>query len=304
MVTSLPTTLFSFDGSGLPIETVTVYRPSGAQVIRKLDVDLKVSIAKLGGVRSAFPTVSLNHICAGQAGNNVIEVTNLSTITDTESFRVDGLGNAKLLIVQCVLDRHPEIPKSDPIRDLKSQLHELRMEKAAREQEVAILKGFGGSMAEKPDLTPDQAKTFSDTLFDKIIACAEAVRDLDEKITRLNQKINKTRSSKVGATAAKAIITILADEDGPAHLRLTYREGGITELKSSYSLSTGRCAQRSLGPPLRPVHNFRRRKTVDVRLPSLPRQPLTIHGRRLDQREADPQHIRDGPSQRRDTKTR
>ena len=64
MVTSLQTTLFSFDGSGLPIETVTVYRPSGAQVIRKLDVDLKVSTVKSGGVRSAFPTVSLNHICA------------------------------------------------------------------------------------------------------------------------------------------------------------------------------------------------------------------------------------------------
>jgi len=43
MVASLPTTTSSFDGSSLPIETVTVYRPSGAQVIRKLDVDLKVS---------------------------------------------------------------------------------------------------------------------------------------------------------------------------------------------------------------------------------------------------------------------
>ena len=42
MVASLPTTGFSIDASSLPIETVTVYRPSGAQVIRKLDVDLKV----------------------------------------------------------------------------------------------------------------------------------------------------------------------------------------------------------------------------------------------------------------------
>ena len=43
MVASLPTTELLIDGSSLPIETVTVYRPSGAQVIRKLDVDLKVS---------------------------------------------------------------------------------------------------------------------------------------------------------------------------------------------------------------------------------------------------------------------
>ena len=86
-------------------------------------------------------------------------------------------------------------------------------------------------MAQKPDLTPDQANTFSDTLFDKIIACAEAVRDLDEKITRLNQKINKTQNSKAGAASAKAIITILADEDGSAHLRLTYREENVAKLK-------------------------------------------------------------------------
>ena len=45
MVASLPTTGLSIDGSSLPIETVTVYRPSGAQVIRKLDVDLKVGAA-------------------------------------------------------------------------------------------------------------------------------------------------------------------------------------------------------------------------------------------------------------------
>jgi len=48
MVAPLPTTKFSFDGSSLPIETVTVYRPSGAQIIRELRVDLKVSTVELG----------------------------------------------------------------------------------------------------------------------------------------------------------------------------------------------------------------------------------------------------------------
>jgi len=154
----------------------------------------------------------------------VIEVTNLSSITDTESFRVDGLGNAKLLVVQCALDRLPETPKSDPIRDLKSQLGELQTEKSAREQEVAILKAYGKTMADKPGLTPDQANTFSDTLYDKILACAETVRDLGEQITQLNQKINQTKSSRVGAAYTKAMITILADGDGLAQLRLIYRE--------------------------------------------------------------------------------
>jgi hypothetical protein len=155
----------------------------------------------------------------------VIEVTNLSSITETESFRVDGLGNARLLVVQCTLDQYPEIPTSDPIRDLRFQVRELQTDKSAREQEVVILRAFGKSLAEKPDLTPDQAKTFSDTLFDKILACAETVRDIDERSKRLHQKINKLQYSKVGEAFTKAIITILADEDGPAQLRLIYREG-------------------------------------------------------------------------------
>ena len=87
-------------------------------------------------------------------------------------------------------------------------------------------------MAKNPDLTPDQARTFSDTLFDKTLACAETLRDLDERITQLNQKINKIRNSKAGAALTRAIITILADEDGPARLRLIYREECVIELKN------------------------------------------------------------------------
>ena len=156
----------------------------------------------------------------------MIEVTNLSSVTETESFRVDGLGNARLLVIQCTLDRYPEIPKADPIRDLRSQLRELQIEKTAREQEVAILKAFGKSMAKRPDLTPDQAGTFSDTLFDKTLACAETVRNLDGKLAQLNQRVNKIQNLKAGAAFTKAIITILANEDGPVQLRLIYREEG------------------------------------------------------------------------------
>jgi len=171
----------------------------------------------------------------------VIEVTNLSSVTETESFRVDGLGNARLLVVQCTLDRRPAIPKSDPIRDLNSQLDELQVEKSAREQEVAILGAFGKTTPQQSHLTPDQASTFSNTLFGKILAGAEAVRDLDEKIVRLNQKVNKLKSSKAGTAYTKAIITILADEDGPAQLRLIYREGRGAKLKQTpaHSLRTG-----------------------------------------------------------------
>jgi len=82
-------------------------------------------------------------------------------------------------------------------------------------------------MADKSDLTPHQAKTFSETLFDKTVACAEAVRDLHEAIARLNQKIDKIQYSRIGEAHTKAIVTILADEDCHVRLRLIYRKDMI-----------------------------------------------------------------------------
>ena len=154
----------------------------------------------------------------------MIVVTDLSNYAETESFRVDGLGNAKLLIVQCALDRYKYI-KSNPVRDLWSQIHYLQAEKSAREQEVAILETYGKSMGQNRDLTPDQVETFSDTLFDKVIACGEAVWDIDAKVSQLTLKANEIQSTGIGAWLNKAVITIVADEDGPAQLRLIYREG-------------------------------------------------------------------------------
>jgi hypothetical protein len=55
MVTSLTTTQLSFKAEELPIKSVTVFRPSGAQIIRVLKANLKVRTsesdsAKPGGV--------------------------------------------------------------------------------------------------------------------------------------------------------------------------------------------------------------------------------------------------------------
>ena len=155
----------------------------------------------------------------------MVEVTNLSSVTETESFRVDGLGNARLLVARCTLDRYPEIPKVDPIQDLESQLRELQIEKTTREQEVTISKASGKDVVEKPDPPPDHAGASSDALFDKTLACAEIARDLEERIARLNQRVNKIQNLKVGATCTKATITILAHEDGLVQLRLIYRKG-------------------------------------------------------------------------------
>jgi len=154
----------------------------------------------------------------------VIEVKNLSSKIDLESFRVSGLGTARLLVATCTLDRYPDIPTSDPIRVLKAQLSALADEKDALETEIAILKGYGGTMASMPNLTPDSANAFSNTLFEKTLSNSSAVRELDAKLAELGRKINKLRGAKSGTTDTRAVVTIVADEAGPTQLRLTYRE--------------------------------------------------------------------------------
>lgn len=166
----------------------------------------------------------------------MIEVTGLSSVTDTESLRVSGLGNARLLVVNCLRERFTEISESDPIRVPKSQKHELRAERDARKAEVEILKGFGDKMGDKLDITPDQANTFADTLLQKTLDCAEVVASLDDKIEKIGRKINKAESEKAGSAFVKAVIIITANDDGPVQLKLTYRQSWFNCLSVTYPL--------------------------------------------------------------------
>ena len=163
----------------------------------------------------------------------MIEVTGLSSVTDTtESLRVSGLGDARLLVVSCLREQFTEISESDPIRGLKSQKCELRAERDARKAEIEILKAFGDKMGDKPNVTPDQANTFVNTLFEKTLACAETVKALDDEIAGIKRKIDKAESEKAGSAFVKAVITIVADDDGPARLKLTYRQSQFTTYPS------------------------------------------------------------------------
>ena len=97
----------------------------------------------------------------------------------------------------------------------------------AYKAEIEILKGFGGKMGDRPDLTPDQANTFVDTLFEKTLVCAGTVKALGDKIAEVKRKIHKAESERAGSALVKAIITIVANSDGPAQLRLTYRRSQL-----------------------------------------------------------------------------
>lgn len=60
------------------------------------------------------------------------------------------------------------------------------------------------------------------------VRAANVAGTLEERIARLNQRVNKIQNLKVGATYSKANITISADETDPVQLRLIYPKGNGT----------------------------------------------------------------------------
>ena len=89
---------------------------------------------------------------------------------------------------------------------------------------MEILNGFGKNMANMPDLTPESANSFSNALFERTLSNLAAIRELDEKIAVLDQQISKFEGARVGTADGKATVTIVANEAGPARLKLMYRK--------------------------------------------------------------------------------
>ena len=83
-------------------------------------------------------------------------------------------------------------------------------------------------MGDKPDITPDQANTFADALFQKTLDYAEVVASLDDKMEGIERKIYKAESEKAGSAFVKAVIIIIANNGGPVQLRLTYCQSQFT----------------------------------------------------------------------------
>ena len=228
MVTASATTQLSFKAEDLPIKSVTVFRPSDAQIIRILKANLKVWRHRITLSPNIVQPVDLiTSRCYRQAGNNLLEITGLSSRTDAESLRVTGLGNARLLVLVCNYDNYPDISESDPIRAAQKELAALKTETDARAQQLELLSSYGKSFADKKNVTPDDATTFASQLVKKTIENKRAIKDLDCKIEVLSRWIERTQQEQQGTAQSKASVTIVAEEDGPVELHVSYREPHI-----------------------------------------------------------------------------
>lgn len=266
MVTPPTTTQLGFKAEELPIKSVTVFRPSGAQIVRVLKANLKVR----RDPKSAEPVV----LIATQAGNNLLEITGLSSTTDTESLRVTGLGNARLLVLVCNFDSYPDIPESDPIRAAQKELTALRAETDARLQQLELLSGYGKSLADKKNVTPEDATAFASQLVKRTIENKQAIRDLEAKIEVQSRWIERTQQEKQGTAQSKASVTIVAEEDGPVELHVSYRELCFcSELLATFKfLVDNRCLERTMVSCLRSTCWVGEWETISLSLPPVSRR--------------------------------
>jgi len=148
----------------------------------------------------------------------------LSSTTDAESLRVTGLGNARLLVLVCNYDNYPDVPESDPIRTAQKELAALKAETDARTQQLELLGNYGKSLADKKTVAPEDATAFASQLVTKTIENKRAIKELEAQIEVLSRWIERTEQEKQGTAQSKASVTIVAEEDGPVELHVSYRE--------------------------------------------------------------------------------
>jgi hypothetical protein len=195
------------------------------------------------------------------------------------------LGNARLLVLVCDFDNHPDIPESDPIRAAQKELAALKTETDARVHQLELLSSYGKSLADKKDVTPDDATAFASQLVKKTIENKQAIKNLEGKIEVLSRWIDRTKQEKQGTAQSKASVTIVAEEDGPVELHVSYRERQINSVLFAMSdiELTNRCFQCPMVSRLRSACQVGEWKTLHFGLPPVPRRVESVNWRNMEQ---------------------
>ncbi|PVG03864.1 hypothetical protein CPB86DRAFT_778959 [Serendipita vermifera] len=186
------------------VHAVTVYRVNRAEIIRIFTVDLK-------------------------AGQNELDISQLPTVLDENSIRVDGAGH-NAIITDVIY--HP--PAFDDAR-LKHQdaVKELQKEKKALEQQLSLynkqaeilekyaetLKGAdttGGKLAEFLDLYAERKGAIDI----KTTEISDKIVDMDEKIKREEEVWNTHTEGR--KRAVRITVIVRAEEEGTAEIYLRY----------------------------------------------------------------------------------
>ncbi|KAG8796900.1 hypothetical protein FRC17_007916 [Serendipita sp. 399] len=185
------------------VHAVTVFQADRAEVVRIFKVDLK-------------------------SGQNEVDISQLPTVLDEDSIRVDGVGSA---VISDVIYHPPTSNDSD--KKHEEAVKELQKERSILEQELAIYKkqeGILQSYSETlkgADTDGHKLSEFLDVYAKRQSAIDEKVRELNAKVEEIDEKIKKEgelwSADKEGKKrATRVTVIVYAEEEGEAEIRLTY----------------------------------------------------------------------------------
>ena len=145
-----------------------------------------------------------------------------STI-DTDSIRVSGLGEARLLDVVCTTANDWD-NASETVRALKAKKLVLEAEKHVLEYQADILIGYGKALSGE-HVTPSTMAQFLESFVEQGCKNAADISALDERIIQIDRQVDKEMwrmALKKGEAKRQVTVVVAVEESGPVELKLTY----------------------------------------------------------------------------------
>ncbi|CAG8709853.1 9308_t:CDS:2, partial [Acaulospora colombiana] len=195
------------------VHSVTVFQADRAEVTRLFTVDLK-------------------------AGQNEVDISQLPTVLDEDSIRVDGIGHNA--IISDVIYHPPKSNDSD--KKHEEAVKELQRERKALEQQLEvfnkqaeILQKYSDTL-KGADTTGAQLNEFLDLYAERQSGIDVKSTEINDKIAEVDKKIKREREIWDADTegkkrAVRITVIVYAEEDGTAEISLTYREREIPQFR-------------------------------------------------------------------------
>ncbi|KAI0763312.1 hypothetical protein BD413DRAFT_720002 [Trametes elegans] len=216
----LPSTTMSANNitlntSALALKSATIFQSSTAELTRLFTVDLK-------------------------SGNNIIEITGISDGVDPDSPRITAAGaNVRVRDVVCLWRKPFDMPRSmfldgssEASRAVAAECRALQAERGILQQEASLLdesaKLVTSSGKDESGSGQMYLLDFLSRFAERKLSITKDIQILDEKIAEAEKKTWLLNSKRKGEAAVAVKVTVLANSDCQAELKLTYLVSGIT----------------------------------------------------------------------------
>jgi hypothetical protein len=210
------------------IHAVTVFQANRAEVTRIFTVDLKVCsdvtwVMIQSQTDMLYPT--------SKAGQNEVDISQLPTVLDQDSIRVDGIGHNA--IISDVIYHPPKFNNLD--KKHEEAVKDFQRERRALEQQLAVFNKQGQILGKYSE-TLKGANTPAAKLSEFLYLYAERqggidvkMTEINDKITEVDEKIRKEREIWNADTegkkrAVRITVIVYAEADGTADISLSYCE--------------------------------------------------------------------------------